>query len=135
MPNLAPIAPRLARLVRLLGSDKPGEVAAAVAALRRTLGGIGADLNDFGDVIENGTEKPKAKRAAEDKQHNGNVQKLDWYTIAVFCQHRDERLLHRERMFINDMASRTVFRDQTKKQQKWLWSMFLRLGGKGKEPS
>ena len=46
------IRPRLGRLLRLLGSDQPGEVVAAAAALRRALAGVGADLNDLGDAIE-----------------------------------------------------------------------------------
>jgi hypothetical protein len=38
---------RIAKLVRLLASDRDGEVLAAVAALKRTLAAGGADINDM----------------------------------------------------------------------------------------
>ncbi len=40
------------KLIRLLASDKPGEVFAAVEALKRTLKAAGSDLNQFADEIE-----------------------------------------------------------------------------------
>ena len=46
------IRPRLGQFVRLLGSDHPGEVVAAAAALRRALAGVGADLHDLAGTIE-----------------------------------------------------------------------------------
>ena len=49
---LAPIAPRLANLIRMLASDKDGEVLAAVAALKRTLAGSGADLHTLAARVE-----------------------------------------------------------------------------------
>jgi hypothetical protein len=49
---LAPIAPRLANLIRMLASDKDGEVLAAVAALKRTLAGSGADLHTLAASVE-----------------------------------------------------------------------------------
>ncbi len=45
------IAPRVGALLRLLGSDVDGEALGAARALRRTLGGVGLDLNDLGDAI------------------------------------------------------------------------------------
>jgi hypothetical protein len=45
------VAPRLAKLVPLLGSDKPGEVAAAVAAIGRTLRGAGLDWHTLAAVV------------------------------------------------------------------------------------
>jgi len=50
--DLAPIAAKLANIIRRLASDKDGEVVAAVHAMTRTLQGIGADVHDVADRIE-----------------------------------------------------------------------------------
>jgi hypothetical protein len=52
---------KVGKLVRLLASDKEGEVLAAVAALKRTLGAGGADINDMADAVETGF-KPKRQQ-------------------------------------------------------------------------
>ncbi len=48
----APILPRVASLLRMLGSDQDGEALGAARALRRTLGGVGLDLHTLADVVE-----------------------------------------------------------------------------------
>jgi hypothetical protein len=53
---------KVAKLVRLLGSDKDGEILAAVAALKRTLGAGGADLNDLAAGLVAGLKKPKRQQ-------------------------------------------------------------------------
>ena len=53
-----------------------------------------------------------------------------WHEIALSGQRRSSRLRAKEQEFVNDMASRTVWREPTKKQGKWLKSIFYRLGGK-----
>lgn len=45
--NLAAIAPRLAKLVLLLSSDRPGEVAAAASAIDRALRSANANWHDL----------------------------------------------------------------------------------------
>jgi hypothetical protein len=50
--------------------------------------------------------------------------------MARYCQQRSDRLRDREEEFVNQMASRTVWREPTERQGKWLQSIFLRLGGK-----
>jgi hypothetical protein len=42
----------IAKLLRLLASDKPGEIIAAVHALRRVLSNAGLDLHDLADTIK-----------------------------------------------------------------------------------
>jgi hypothetical protein len=49
---------------------------------------------------------------------------------ARWCQHHADRLRTNERQFVNDMAARSVWRPLTAKQEKWLRSIFLKLGGK-----
>jgi hypothetical protein len=63
MADLQTIASKLAKLLPLLASDKPGEVAATAAAINRTLAAAGADLHDLASAIE-GLSKaaPKARR-------------------------------------------------------------------------
>lgn len=46
------IAPRVAALVRMLGSDVDGEALGAARALQRTLGGVGLDLHALADAVE-----------------------------------------------------------------------------------
>ena len=47
MPDLSPIRARLAKLLPLLGSDQPGEVTAAAAAIGRLLSSVGASWHDL----------------------------------------------------------------------------------------
>jgi len=47
-----PIRASLGKLVRLLGSDRNGEILGAAHALRRILNGAGLDMHDLARVIE-----------------------------------------------------------------------------------
>jgi hypothetical protein len=74
-------------------------------------------------------------RAGENKEFNGTdfcgVDGLpDWEEIARYCQVNNSKLSDKESNFVDDMASRTVWREPTEKQAKWLKSIFLKLGGK-----
>jgi hypothetical protein len=145
---LAPIADKLGKLIRMLSSDRDGEVIAAARALQRTLLSAGTDLHALAGAIEqaNGSlSETDVKRIydagfddgfrkAENAQHGpGNFRNVDgapcWNEIALWCQRRSERLKENERQFIDDMASRTVWREPTEKQGMWLMSIFYRLGG------
>ena len=147
---LAPISNRLASFIRLLSSDKDGEVVAAAHAIKRTLKAAGADIHALAERVEkpNGgglsdAEMKKlydagynaGQRDAEHK-HSGpaDFHNIDgtpnWHEMALYCQQRGSLLRGQEQTFINDMASRTVWREPTEKQAKWLKSIFYRLGGK-----
>jgi hypothetical protein len=145
----APIAGKLKPLIRLLSSDQDGEVLNAARALNRLLKANGSDIHAIADGIgqANGklTEAEMRKlydagfeagvRAVEDKQHGDeDFHNTDgtpsWHAIAVWCQRQDDRLRDNEREFINSVAARTVYREPTEKQAKWLKSIFHRLGGK-----
>ena len=54
MPALAPIAPKLAKLILLLSSDKDGEVVATARAIERTLQaeGMRSSRASFRDLVE-----------------------------------------------------------------------------------
>jgi hypothetical protein len=144
--DLAPVSGKLAQYVRLLSSDKEGEVVAAAHAIMRTLKKAGADIHVLADRIEhaNGGKLTEAEmkkiydagvRDTENKQHgSGDFHNADgtpeWNAIALFCQRHQDRLWANELRFINDMAERTVWREPTERQGKWLRSIFYRLGGR-----
>jgi hypothetical protein len=141
---------KLGTFIRLLASEQDGEALAAARAIVRTLKSTGADIHALAERIENanGGKLSDAEmrklydagyqdgmRAVENKQHGtGDFHNADglpaWNKIALFCQQNNDRLRLNEREFVNDMASRTVWREPTEKQAKWLRSIFFRLGGK-----
>jgi len=146
---LAPIVGKLAACIRMLSSDKDGDVITAARGLVRMLERAGTDIHAFAERIAkpNGglTDAEMRKlydagyeagvRAVENKQHgSGDFHNVDglpsWNEIALFCQQNNDRLRPTERQFIDDIASRTVWREPTEKQAKWLHSIFYRLGGK-----
>ncbi len=69
-----PTRGRIGALLRMLGSDHDGEALAAARALRRTLGGVGLDLNDLGDAISRpamvvpDAPEPKPRRGRKPRQ-------------------------------------------------------------------
>lgn len=65
MTTLAPIAPKLAKLIPMLSSDQPGEVLATVAAIRRTLEGAGANLHDLAAALTTSTPPRREIGTAE----------------------------------------------------------------------
>ena len=79
MTDKPSIARRIAQLVRLLSSDKDGEVVAAVHALRRTLQATGGDLFTLARQIESGSPvAPPCPSKIRTKDSN-------WSAIAEFC--------------------------------------------------
>jgi hypothetical protein len=147
---LTPIVAKLATFIRLLSSDKDGEVIAAARAMQRTLRSAGADIHTLANRVEkpNGSELSEedmkrlynagyedGRRAAENAQYGpGDFHNIDgtpcWHELAVECQQRSARLRDKEKEFVDDMAARTVWREPTERQGKWLLSIYYRLGGK-----
>jgi hypothetical protein len=138
-----PTAVKVAKLVRLLASDRDGEVLAVVEALKRTL-----DLHALADVIEKPEGLTEAEmrrlydagfaaglRKAEDAAHGNDVfRSVDgsssWNEIACFCAERIGELDRKHHAFIRDMTSKTLWRKPTPKQGRYLKSLFFQLGGK-----
>jgi hypothetical protein len=151
--NLAPIADKLGKMIRMLGSDRAGDVIAAARAIKRTLHNEGLDIHALAEGIEkpNGNALTKVEmkklydagydaglRAAEDKHYGAaDFANIDgtpsWHEMARWCQQHGDRLREKEREFVDDMAGRTVWREPTAKQGAWLRSIFYRLGG-GRRP-
>jgi hypothetical protein len=101
---------KLAKLIRLIfGSDQPGEITAAVAAVRRTLAAADLDAHWLADVVERGAA-PIAVPVADD---DGDDRSSVW-----FAYHRRWSLSPRDRQFIERL---TTWRGPlSEKQRKWL---------------
>jgi hypothetical protein len=54
------LPPQIAKLVRLLASDKPGEVVAAAQAIRRRLQSLGLDIHALADAVESRLPVPSS---------------------------------------------------------------------------
>jgi hypothetical protein len=139
---------KLGTFIRLLASERDGEVVAAARAIVRTLKSTGADIHTLAERVENangGKLSEAEMRKLYDAGYEAGVRAVEsmsagdfhnvdgtpaWNEIALFCQKNSNRLRENERQFVNDMASRSVWREPTEKQAKWLRSIFYRLGGK-----
>ena len=138
--------------IRLLASDKDGEIIAAVCALKRVLESAGTDINGLANGIENlgKAEKKAAEMLAQERkkiwdtavQHTENrlhgadefidsSGKPTWQSVALYCQRNKHRLAPKHHEFIDKVASQTVYdREPTERMHKYLFSLFLQLGGK-----
>ena len=67
MNALESIAPKLAKMIPLLGSDKIGEVASCAAAIGRLLIGVGANWHDLA-ALSGITEHPSQKQTRGQEQ-------------------------------------------------------------------
>ena len=59
---------RIGKLIRLLSSDQPGEVAAAAGAFNRALKSAGIDIHALAAVVENQIDAPLAPRQPATKR-------------------------------------------------------------------
>ena len=146
---------KIAYALRLLDSDKVGEIVAAVQALKRLLQSLGTDwdglasgfekiLNSNGSAAITQAEMNKAISDAyaagvqdtENKFHGANDfhstdGKPGWEAVALFLQRNKHRLDPKHHDFVDDMASRTAWgREPTERQHKYLHSLFFKLGRK-----
>jgi hypothetical protein len=127
--RIADIAPKLQKLVLLLSSDQPGEVAAAAKAIERALQGIGADWHDL--ARELAKPAPAAPQPNTSK-NNGYSHRWDdddddddWRELRDFCQRHENWLHGREQDFIETLEH---WRGRpTEKQMNWLRSIYARL--------
>jgi hypothetical protein len=141
MSTLAPIADKLGKLIRLLSSDKDGEVLAAARAIGRTLDGERLTIHDLAEGLARRGAKFTERDAEEiyrrgkadgrrEADHDGafrSVDELTWNEIARECKAATE-LSERERKFVSDMV-RWTLRDgkPTKKQANWLRAIYARV--------
>jgi hypothetical protein len=139
---------RIADVIRLLASDKDGDVIAAACALKRVLASAGTDIHGLAHGIENlgknaevSKEQMKqiweaAVQHTENRLHGADDfisadGKPTWQSVALFCQRNKHRLRPQTHEFVDKMASQTVYgREPTENQHKYLFALFLQLGGK-----
>jgi hypothetical protein len=106
---LAPIAPRLRKLILMLSSTHDGEVVGAARAIGRVLAYAGTDWHQFADIV------------------TGARHGDDWKAMAQACRGQAHRLTPREFDFVNNILLRGC--EPSEKQWKWLRGIFSRLGG------
>jgi hypothetical protein len=148
--DIAPVAGDLAKCIRLLASDKDGDVVAAWRGLIRKLKSIGADIHDLAACIEhsgNGALSEhemqeifdagvkEGARQVEQKMRANQLQRIvpqfpSAADMAMYCYQRVDRLSDWEQEFITNMASWTRTRPLSAKQQAHLEKIFLKLGGR-----
>jgi hypothetical protein len=134
MNALTPIANKLAKCIRMLSSDKAGDVLAAAQGLCRMLESVGADIHALAAIVEHGGGElneaemkklydagyQKGAQDAENMLHGSDdFRSIDglpsWHDMALWCQRRNDRLQSRESEFVDHMASLTVWREPSEK--------------------
>ena len=149
--DLSSIAEKLAKFIRLLASDKDGEVVAAARSLNRVLLGIGADFHDLADRIEHpvgeisdadmekifqagvleGKRQEKQTRAVA-VHGNGPLQFPSARDMAEYNYQNKAKLRSDwEIEFTDNLAAWTrTSRPVSTKQQQHLEKIYIKLGGK-----
>jgi hypothetical protein len=141
MGVLDPVNGKLGKLLRLLGSDRDGEVVATGRSIVRVLEGAGLDLHVLADNIDGDNKIAEQaykrgivdgrRQAEEERRGFRSVDALDeptWHEIACECAARESRLDGKEREFVADMVRWTVRGGKpTEKQAKWLRLIFMRV--------
>ena len=139
---------KIADRIRVLASDKPGEVVAAANALKLILASAGTDMNGLAHAIENLGKNAEVSKDQMKKIWDAAVQhtenrlhgadefrstdgKPTWQSVALYCQRNKHRLDAKHHNFIDKVAAQTVYdREPTERMHKYLFSLFLRLGGR-----
>jgi hypothetical protein len=130
-------------MLLMLSTNEPGEIVSARDTLLKLLRDSKTDIHDFVGLTNGLSQAEMQKlynagyanglRAGENKQFNGTdfcgVDGLpNWEEMARYCQVNNSRLNIKEHQFVNDMAARTIWREPTEKQAKWLKRIFPKLG-------
>lgn len=127
MTALAPVAPKLAKLIPLLSSDKDGEVVATARAIERMLRGIGLDLHALAAAL---AAEPEVKVVVVYRDPPKKAAEPDtWAALATWCRENAHRgLSTKERLFVCDMAHRLICDGEpTEKQAAWLRAIYAKL--------
>jgi hypothetical protein len=115
--DLAAVAPRIGQLIRLLASDKDGEVVATARALARTLKSVGADFHELANLVER--PSPALELSAPRPESAGPAD------AAWLHRHHWSRLSEKERGFVLQMLNWR--RAPTERQAAWLRSIAERV--------
>ena len=116
MNALAPIAPKLGKLILLLSSPHDGEVVSSARAIERSLKAVGLDFHALVGALVGEAEL---------------VEPQSWRELARWCRDHDSgQLSIKERAFVRDMTHRLVCDGKpTEKQAGWLRAIYTKLRG------
>lgn len=127
MAVLAPIAPKIAKLIPRLATDHDGEVVATVRAIERTLKNAGLDFHNLAFAIE---APPAEKIVFVYRDPPKQEAVLDTRAaVAAWCRDNDPDVLStKETAFVADMAECLILDGEpTEKQEAWLRAIFAKL--------
>jgi hypothetical protein len=113
---MSALTPQVGKLIRLLGSDKDGEVVSAAHALGRTLKAHGHDWHDLAEICERHLARPTIPARPA------------WQMLAQEClrQGGAYRLKQGERQFLVSMSNWTT--EPSERQWTWLRAIADALG-------
>jgi hypothetical protein len=106
MSALAAVAPRVGRLIRLLGSSHDGEALGACRALARVLASAETDFHELAATIE---------ATAPAISPEGCAPVAAWHAHARWLDERPEGLTRADRVFVQSMLA---MRDEPTRKQK-----------------
>jgi hypothetical protein len=113
---------KLGKLLRLLASDKDGEVIAAASALKRTLGAAGLDLHDLAAAAERGL-RPQQQQPLQQLQRQSWDPPLpapdDWQAMAWYCHFHRHQLRNDQRERVADYLLGTAFSETDDRCMPW----------------
>jgi len=92
---------KVAKLIRLFGSDRDGEVLATVGALKRTLHVAGMDLHDLADAVVAGFRP--AKPPERTKREPSPPDLYNWESMCWYCQRGSRYLSDDDRRYIDEV--------------------------------
>jgi hypothetical protein len=129
MTTFPDIPPKIAKLLRLLASDKPGELVASAHALRRVLSSAELDLHDLANMVEFAARReiPRVETTADNpfsRIRRASARNDVMREMLQCCDECSELLTNKERAFIRSMMN---WRGQpTSRQLAWLSSLYER---------
>lgn len=125
MTGLGTAAPRLAKLIPMLGTDRDGELVGTVHAIRRTLKSAGCDLHDLAEVVERAALPVVVEQP---RQEGSPAPELKpWQVLAMHCIRAGAgRLKPVEADFLRDMIHWPG--EPSEKQARWLDAIASVLG-------
>jgi hypothetical protein len=111
---------RLGKLLRMLSSDKDGEVLAATAAIKRTLATEGLDIHSLADALCQPAPRAEAKAQRASNTDWTGDEDADWHSVACECEAHGAFLNLREQKFVSDMVAWTRHARPSERQRAWL---------------
>ena len=116
----------LGKPLRMLSSDKDGEVLAGAAASKRTLANEGLDIHSLGDALCQPAPRAEAKaqRAPQDTpdwpDDWPSTDTTNWHSVACEREAHGATLNPREQKFVSDMVAWTRHARPSERQRAWL---------------